>query len=153
MLYELATFPVFLRFDEVCILYNYVNYRPIDKKFEFIESQLLPFKLALNDANIVEFVAIILQNYRNHFNDHSKLLDFIRNQFLPICNSSRGYKFQIWIYSDANSDTNVIASILEMDEIKHCSNVEIRNNLWKTKAIARRGDFKLARIIGWCDEK
>ena len=53
------------------------------------------------------------------------LLDFIRNQFLPICNSSRRYNFQIWFDSDVNSDTNVIASILEMDEIKHCSNVKI----------------------------
>ena len=86
---------------------------------------MLPIKLALYDSNVVQFIATISQNDRNNFSDHLKLLDYIRNRFLPICNSSRGYKFQIWFPFDANSDTNLIASILEMDEIKHCSNVEI----------------------------
>ena len=71
---------------------------------------------------MVEFIALI---YENACNDHSKLLEYIRIRFLQICNSSRGYKFQILLYSDKNSDTNIIVSILEMDEIKHCSNVEI----------------------------
>ena len=98
---------------------------PIEEKCEFIESQLLPLKLALCDSNTIEFVAQISQKDRNHFNDHLKLLDYIRNRFLPICNSSRLYEFQILFRSDANSATEVIVSILEMDEIKHCSNVEI----------------------------
>ena len=102
-----------------------MNYQTIEEKRELIEKQLLPLKLALNDSNIVELVAYISQNDGNHFSDHSKLLDFIQNRFLPICNSSRGYKFDICFFSDKNSATNVIASILEMDEIKHCSNVEI----------------------------
>ena len=96
-----------------------MNYQTIEEKCELIESQLLPLKLALNDSNMVEFVACISQNDRTNFSD------YIWNQFLPICNSSRRYKFQIWFYSDANSDTNVISSILERDEIKHCSNIEI----------------------------
>ena len=74
---------------------------------------------------MVEFAVGISQDDQNDFSDHSKLLDYIRNQFLPICNSSRRYKFQIWFLSDTNFATEVIASILEMDEIKHCSNVEI----------------------------
>ena len=83
------------------------------------------------DSNTIEFIARISrndQNDRNNFSDHLKLLDYIRNRFLPICNSSRRYKFQIWfnpIWFNKNSSTSVIASILEMDEIKHCSNVEI----------------------------
>ena len=122
----LPNIPPFIRFNNVnvTIWCNFPDH-PIKKKCEFIENQLLPLKLALNDSNVVEFIATISQNDRNNFSDHLKLLNFIRNCFLPICNSSRRYKFQIWFRSDANSDTNVIASILEMDEIKRCSNVKI----------------------------
>ena len=75
---------------------------------------------------MVEFIADIFQEDCNHFSDHSKLLDYIRNRFLPICNSFRRYKFKIGFNSAANSGTDITASILQMDEIKHCLNVEIR---------------------------
>ena len=123
---ELPSILPFIRFDNVRIWYNHPDL-PIEEKCELIEKQLLP--LNLNDSNTIEFVARISrndQNDRNNFSDHLKLLDYIRNRFLPICNSSRCYKFQIWFFSDANSGTEIITSILEMDEIKHCSNVEIR---------------------------
>ena len=123
---ELPTIPPFFRFDnvKVSIWCNHAD-QPIEEKCKFIERLLLPLKLALYDSNVVEFIATISGRDRRYFSDHSKLLDFIRNRFLPICNLSRRYEFEIWFYSDANSDTNVIASILEMDEIKHCSNVKI----------------------------
>ena len=121
---ELPTISPFLRFDKVIIWCDIADL-PIEEKCEFIENQLLPLKLALYDSNVVEFTPTISQNGRNNFSDHSMLLDFIRNRLLPNCNSSRRYKFKIRFSSDRNSDTNVIASILEMDEIKHCSNVEI----------------------------
>ena len=98
---------------------------PIEEKCKSIENQLLPPKLDLCDSNVVEFTATISRIDRCYFRDHSMLFDFIRNRFLPICNSARRYEFQIWFHSDANSDTNVIASILEMEEIRHCSNVKI----------------------------
>ena len=124
---ELPTIPPFFRFDNVnvSIWYNHAN-PTIEEKCESIENQLLPLKLALCDSNTVELFAYTSQNDSFNFSDHSKLLDFIRNRFLPICNSSRRYEFQIWFRSNANSATNVIASILEMGEIKHCSNVEFR---------------------------
>ena len=106
------------------IWYNHAG-QPIEEKCKLIENQLLPLKLALYDSNMVQFTSTISGRDRCYFSDHSKLLDFIRNRFLPICNSARRYEFQIWFRSDANYDTNVIASILEMDEIKHCSNVQI----------------------------
>ena len=116
---------MFLRFDNVRLWYSYGDQQHIEEKCEWIESHLLALKLALFNSNMIEFSTGISKYHRNHFNDHSKLLDYIRNRFLPICNSSRRYKFQICFFSDRNSDANVIASILEMDEIKHCSNVEI----------------------------
>ena len=124
---ELPTIPPFFRFNKVNVTSwcNFVD-QPIEEKCKSIENQLLPLKLALCDSNVVDLMATISQSNRCYFNDNSKLNDYIRNRFLPICNSSRCYKFEIWFYSDRNSDKNVIASILEMDEIKHCSNVEIR---------------------------
>ena len=123
---ELLTIPLFLRFDNVnvSIWYNHAN-QPIEEKCKSIENQLLPLKLALCDSNVVQFTATISGRDHCYFSDHSMLLDFIRNRFLPICNSSRRYEFQIWFRSEPNSGTNVITSILEMDEIKHCSNVQI----------------------------
>ena len=124
MLNELATFPLFLRFDNVKIWCQYDD-RLNEEKCEFIENQLLPLKLALCDSNVVEFIATIFREGCRYFSDHSMLLDFIRNRFLPICNLSRRYKFKIYFFSDKNSATEIIASILEMAEIKQCSNVEI----------------------------
>ena len=123
---ELSTIPLFLRFYNVIVTFwcNYTD-PPIETKCKFIENQLRPLKLALNDSNMVQFIANISRTDRRFFSDHSMLLDFIRNRFLPIFNSSRRYKFQIWFKSDTNSDTDVIASILEMEIIKQCSNVEI----------------------------
>ena len=123
---ELATIPPFFRFNNVRIWYDLAD-QPIEieETCESIENQLLPLKLALNDSNVVQFTATISREVCRYFSDHAMLLDFIRNHFLSICNSSHRYEFQIRFNSDANSDTNVIASILEMDEIKHCSNVKI----------------------------
>ena len=114
---ELVTFPLFLRFDQVQIWCEYGG--------KFIESQLLSLKPTLNDANMVDFFATITHNEPNQFSDHLKLLDYIRNRFLPICNLSRGYNFQILFPFYTYPNINVIASILGMDEIKQCSNVKI----------------------------
>lgn len=99
--------------------------QPIEEKCEFIESRLLPFQHTLHDSNMIECYARITQHC-DDFNDHSHFIEYIRNRMLPICNSSRGYKFFIIFHSDVNSGTNVIASLLQMAEIKRCSNVEIK---------------------------
>lgn len=143
----LTTFPPFLRFGNVEI-WRLDGSQPIGKKCEFIESQLRPLKSALNDSNMVEFRAFINQNevryltdvygrlHLNdfHFTDHLQLLQFIRTRLLSICDSSRGYKFDIILYpffhygenSASKLAKNLIASLLQMDEVKLCSNVEIQ---------------------------
>lgn len=117
------TFPPFLRLNSLKLLY--LNSASIQEKCEFIESQLLLLKPILNDSNMIEFHAIIDENDCRH--EHSKLLEYIRNRLLSICNLSRGYKFHIKFFSDKNSAarSNTIASLLQMDEIKRCSNIEI----------------------------
>lgn len=77
---------------------------------------------------MIKFCAGICQNSREDFSDHSQLLDYINHRLLPICNSPRGYKFNIHFYSDENTVMNVIGSLLQMPELKCCSNLEISLN-------------------------
>ena len=56
--------------------------------------------------------------------DHTQFLEHIRTRLLPICNSSRAYKFDISLGSRSAPD--IIASLLQMPEIKCCSNVKIK---------------------------
>ena len=109
---------MFLRFNTVQLwYYDCYGYQPIEKKCEFIESHLLPFKPVLNYSNMIEFNAHIDQNDRRYFSDSSQLLKYIRHQFIPIFNLSNGYTFKICFDSDRNSAANTIASILQMDKM------------------------------------
>lgn len=120
----MAALPSFIRFNEVKIWHR-TGFLAFEEKCEFIESQLLQFKTFLNDSNMIKFYAIIEQNDHRHFSDHSLLLQYIHNRLIPICNASRGYKFDIGFYSDEYSVRNVIESLLQSTEIKHCTNVDI----------------------------
>ena len=88
--------------------------------------QLQSLKPALNDSNLVRFTGCIFRSDFNSiaFEDHFALLKHLRNEFLPICDSSRNYEFFIKFYSDWDSQTNVIESLLQMPQIRR-SNVGI----------------------------
>ena len=88
--------------------------------------RLQSLKPALNDSNLVRFTGCIYESYYNPiaFKDHFALLKHLRNEFLLICDSSRHYEFYIEFYSDRDSQTNVIESLLQMPQIRR-SNVGI----------------------------
>ena len=120
--HELTNLPQFLRFDQVKLDYHStIKARPIAEKCQSVVDYLLPLKL--NDLNLIHFNATIDENNRSDFSDHSQLIDHLRNEFLPICGSSRGYKFEISF--DELSRTDLIAKILQMPQIDCCSNVDI----------------------------
>lgn len=124
---EITIVPPFLRFYQVALSYHRaLSSIPIEKGCEFIERNLLPLKSALMDSVTIEFSANIDQNNRGDFINHSQLLDYIQNRLLPICHSSRGYRFCIKFKSDTDSDANVIASLLQMSELKSYLNIEIK---------------------------
>lgn len=85
---------------------------------------MLSLKPALKDSNMIEFRAGFFPDDPYRFNCYSTLIDY-RIRFLQICDSARGYKFQIYFFSDANVITNIIASILQMPQIERCSTVEL----------------------------
>lgn len=121
---ELGTFPLFLRFNNVQLFYFFNALQTIEHTCDFFESYLLPNKPAFIDSNMVEFYAGI-NRIPTDFSDHSHLLDYIRNRFLSIFDSSRGYLFKCCVFSDTDFVTNVAASILEIPKVKRCANIVI----------------------------
>ena len=132
-----ASFPPFFRFGRVeintsisgSILDGALESRdwdtqPIAGKCKLFEDQLKLMKPALN-GSLVSFIGYIYIEMQSFFNDHDQVLEYLRNQLLPICAKSLGFEFDIEFYSDKESAKSVIASILQMEEVKSCSNVSI----------------------------
>ena len=124
---DLKAFPKFLRFNAVNLAYWSVpqDSQSIKKKCQLFGDFLPSVKGALNDSNEIYFNCAIDQKGPVHFGNHSTFLDYLRDEFLTICDSARRYVFCINFRSDENSVTKVIAAILKMPQIVRCSNVEI----------------------------
>lgn len=123
-LIDLTAFPPFLRFNRVQLTYTN-GFESIEEKCEFNGSYLLALKSALNNSALIE-AKFGISEFDYDFISHSHLLEYVQNRLLPICESSRGYKFQIHLESDKNSTKGLIASLLQMPKIKRCSNIEIK---------------------------
>ena len=124
---KLTNFPSFLHFSNVYLWYDF-GARLIEEKCELVELHLRPLIPALNDSKMI-LIRAAIRKHPKDFSDYSTLLDHIRNRLLPICDSARCYKFDIVFPLDANTTTataNVISSVLQMQPIMRCSNVEIR---------------------------
>ena len=121
---NLATFPSFIRFNEVRLKYHSRSQTFITK-CRLFEDCLNSFKPALKDAIKIHFDATINQDHPSHFSDHSSAVIYLRDRLLPICGSSRCYEFNISFKSDENSATEIISSILQISQVGSCSNVSI----------------------------
>lgn len=144
---KLTTFPQFLRFKNIRTWYS-MDFAPAltDEKYKFVESCLSALKSILNDSNVIEFNADIYEHCHSYFSNHTQLLDYLRCRFLPIFfNSSHHYKFYFRFKSEGNSAANVIASILQMPEIKRCSTVEIEIHSEEQR-------LPVDAIINWLEE-
>ena len=132
-----ASFPPFFRFNRVeiktsicgsildgCLENRGWDTQPIAGKCKLFEDQLKLMKPALN-GSLVSFIGYIYIEMQSFFNDHDQVLEYLRNQLLPICAKSREFEFYIEFYSDEESATSIIASILQMEEVKSCSSVSI----------------------------
>ena len=123
---NLSTIPRFIRFDSVSLSYSGGSMTS-EKKCQKVEKYLKAIKTASKHSNTIRFVGEINQNDPTCFTDHSVLLSYLDEQVLQLCNSSRGYEFQIHFHSDSDKDagTNFISSLLQMPAISRCSNLEI----------------------------
>ena len=121
---NLTFVPPFLRFNEVKLLYK-VGQKSIEEKCRSIENSLQPLKEALKDANFIRFDGGINRNDPKKFGDQSKLLVYLSEQFLKMFNLSRGYKFSICFHQEEEAAANVINSLIQMPQIRRCSNLHI----------------------------
>ena len=119
---DLVEFP-FLRFDAIKLDYN-IGFHLIANKCETFVNQLQKFP-RLNEANSICVLANISQKRRGYFIDHTQLLEHLHNQLLSIFGYCRRFEFRIGLGSDNGNITNIIASILEMQQVDECSNVAI----------------------------
>lgn len=127
---DLLELPQFIRFGEVKLDYCWV--KVMEEKCRLVVNYLQPLKKALNGSNLIHFIGFIEKNNPYAFSNHSQLINHLQKELLPVCGSSRGYKFDIssYFHSDekareARERTLIIASILEMDPIGRCSTIEI----------------------------
>ena len=108
--FKLAHLPQFLRFDCVELDYqNTVQTLPIAEKCQSVVNYLKQLKL--NDSSLIHFIVAIKKNKRTHFSNHSQFLDHLRNELLPICGSSRAYKFDFFS-RDETARADLIEKIL-----------------------------------------
>ena len=112
----------FLRFDSVFLIYN-CGSQSIDVKLHLLQNQLQLFKTAFSDLKEITLSAKIDHNDQSQFRNHFQLLDHIRDQLLPICDSSPFYSFSIDFQSDNDGAADFIAQILQMRPITRCRDV------------------------------
>ena len=102
---------------------KYYSSKSINEICQTCVNYLRPIKEVLN-GSLLSFFAIIHQVRPDQFDNHSKLLEHLRDELLPICDLGRGYKFQLYFFSDESSHTNVIDQILQMPQVDRSSNVK-----------------------------
>lgn len=145
--------PAFLRCDNVEISFCSPH---LEAELNFIQNQMLLLKSALTDSNAIEFF-VRLDKSSTGWDPHyafiqGYFLEYIRDRLLPICNSSRRYEFIIHFYSVTEEViTNVITSLLQMPEIKQCSNIgigiSIQNNRDRIKM-----QLPIEEISNWLEK-
>ena len=127
----LAKFSPFLRFNKVLLNYD-IGLQSLLEKCRLFEDCLESIKPALEDSKKTDFVANTNHNNPWNFSDHTNLVIYLRDKLMPVCNSSRQYAFVIGFggsdggWSDENSATEVISSILQISQVQSCSNVSIK---------------------------
>ena len=121
---DLTEFPHFFRVDRLCLYsVEYNSSKSINEICQTCVNYLRPIKAVLN-GSLLSFCGIIHQDRPDQFDNHSKLLEHLSDELLPICALARGYKFEIYLCSDDSAGTNVIDQILQMPQVDRSSNVK-----------------------------
>ena len=128
----------FIRFENVKLYYDDCGSQSIDKKCHLFVKHLKPLKAAFNDSTKIEFNADIGRGQihsvgegQNNFRDQLQLLNHLRNELLPVCDSVRRYEFAIRFFSHGASATDILYAILRMQPINFSTNVEF--NLYQPR--------------------
>ena len=142
----------FIRFENVKLYYNDYDFKPdfqsIGKKCHLFVKHLKPLKTAFSDSTKIEFNADMGEG-QNKFRDPLQLLNHLRNELLPVCDSARRYKFAIRFFSHKASTTAILDSILKMAPINSSANVEF--NLYQPNSISTHSVDAIDAISAWLD--
>ena len=149
---NLTDVPPFLRFNAIKIYYgDYEEGRKtIEENCQFVGNFLEPLKDALKDSKSIRFFGCINRNGNKSFGNYSALLNYLSESILPIFDSSRRYEFRIGFCSDGEFATTVTSSIMEMSQIKQCSNLKIE---LRTSFLADPKQLPLEAISNWLNRK
>ena len=127
------------------------NQSPIMKKCKLFEENLPLLKRALKCPNRIIVYGKIDRNNPYHFGNQTQFLDHIRQQLLPLINTSRCFEFNICFGLDETTfglaSTNTIASILQFSPIKRCLNVQI------SLSVKQPVRLPIAEISRWLNRK
>ena len=119
----------FLRFRTITLKYSdWLSYddsgsQSIDKKCHLFVKHLKSLKAAFNDSTKIEFNARIGYG-QSQFTDSLQLLNHLRNELLPVCDSARRYEFTLCFRLQEASATHILKSILQMPPINSSTNVK-----------------------------
>lgn len=122
---ELSEFPRYLRFDTISLRCNGLTLsytQSMLNTIELFKSCLQILSPVLKDTNLTCIHGTIDKRKRGKlYKDHKELIEHFQNSLLPICDSSRGYLFELTFNSDKKSANNVLASIIQMPSVGRCS--------------------------------
>ena len=98
---------------------------PVSRACHIHASRLTSIQSAMDRSSMLSVVCEINRIDRSGFSDSQVFIDYIRGGLMPVCNSYRRFNFIISFFSDKNEGANVIASILQLPQIRNCSTVRI----------------------------
>ena len=127
-----AEIPPYLRFDLVKLSYiaSESDEGTINERFAYVMMILQPYKQALSGSKFKFLGRICNSCSKSDFKDSSMLLDHI-DKLLQISARCRAYKFYIEHHINENTPTaNVLATILQFDEIIRCSKIRVEFDFW-----------------------
>ena len=115
--------------DSINSINLHSNQSPIIKKCKLFEENLPLLRRALKSPNRIIVYGKIDRNNPYHFGNKTQFLDHIRQQLLPLINTSRCFEFNIGFGLDDTTfglaSTDTLASILRFSPIERCLNVQI----------------------------
>lgn len=129
LLNELSVIPPFLRFSKICLYFTAFNDTTIEEQCEFMSNRLSLLNSALKDSEKFEFSANVSERHTDFWNEMS-LVQYLQSRLLPICSTSRAYKFCVGCYKSTTDDkkneiAHIISGLLEPPAVQKCADLMV----------------------------
>ena len=132
---DLVTFPQFLRLHRVSLYIaenvyfgHAQDFMLMKDKCYLSEMYLQAIKPTLNNS-LIYFKGMIDRNCLHCFRDHSELVNYVQNQLLPNCQSSRGYEFYVDFQFDEIESSNAASVAASIFRCLNSANIIVHSIL------------------------